>query len=266
VSQDTLRFGCFLAGLIGFVAWELVARHHHPTVPVSRRWLVNLSLGAINGLVTSVVCASCLLLASIEAAPWRYGVFNVLPAPGWLRVVLEVLLLDLVVYLLHRAFHRWPLLWRLHRVHHTDRDLDVTSASRFHAGEVVVSGVTKFTTVQLLGISPVGLITFEVFMLLSSQFQHANIRLPARVERTLWKVLVPPAMHRIHHHPLRITTDSNYGTLTSAWDRLFGTLRAAAPSDREFGLPESPRAPPLGLVELLLLPVRHPIPRSQESA
>jgi sterol desaturase/sphingolipid hydroxylase (fatty acid hydroxylase superfamily) len=256
MDQDTLRLSCFVAGLAGFAAWELVARHHRPTVPTGSRWLVNLSLGAINGMVTSVVCASCLLLASIEAAPWRYGPLNVLPVPGWLRIALEVLLLDLGVYLLHRAFHRWPLLWRLHRVHHTDRDLDVTSASRFHIGEVLVSGASKFTTVQLLGISPVGLIAFEVIMLLAAQFQHANLRVPAGVERVLWKTLVPPAMHRIHHHPLRITTDSNYGTLTSAWDRLFGTLRTTAPSDCEFGVPESPQAAPLGLVELLLLPAR----------
>ena len=92
-------------------------------------------------------------------------------------------------------------------------------------------------------------------MLLASQFQHSNVSVPARWDRALWKVLVPPAMHRIHHHPLRATTDSNYGTLTSAWDRLFGTLCTAAQSDREFGLPESPKAPPLGLVELLLLPL-----------
>ena len=235
---------------------EFAARHHDPTVRIGPRWVVNLSLGALNGTVTSVVCASCLLRASVEAVPWRYGPFNLLPAPAGLRVVLEILLLDLIVYLLHRAFHRSPLLWRLHRVHHTDRDLDVTSASRFHAGEVLVSGATKFTAVQLLGISPVGLIAFEVVMLLAAQFQHANLRVPARAGRLLWKVLVPPAMHRIHHHPLRATTDSNYGTLTSAWDRLFGTLCTAAPSDREFGVPESPQAPPLGLVQLLLLPLR----------
>jgi sterol desaturase/sphingolipid hydroxylase (fatty acid hydroxylase superfamily) len=143
----------------------------------------------------------------------------------------EVLLLDLLVYFPHRAFH-------------------------VHVGEVVVSAVSKFSAVQLLGISPAGLVAFEVVMLLAAQFQHSNVRLPAVVQRALWTALVPPAMHRIHHHPLRAATDSNYGTLASVWDRAFSTLRTEAPSDREFGVPDLPEAESLGLVALLLLPIR----------
>jgi sterol desaturase/sphingolipid hydroxylase (fatty acid hydroxylase superfamily) len=256
MSQDSLRLACFLAGLFGFALWELGARHHEPRVARGRRFAINLALGAINAVVTSAVCAFCLLLAASDAAPWRYGPFNWTPLPVWLRVALEALVLDLVVYSLHRAFHAVPVLWRLHSVHHTDRDLDVTSASRFHIGEVLVSGVSKFAAVQLLGVSASGLVAFEIVMLLAAQFQHANIRLASPVERALFEFLVPPAMHRIHHHPLRAATNSNYGTLTSVWDRVFSTLRRDAPSDREFGLPEFPEAQSLGLLQLLWLPFR----------
>lgn len=256
MTQDSLRLGFFFAGLFGFAASEFVARHHDPVVPRVPRWARNLALGALNGAVTSAVCASCYLLAANDAAPWRYGPLQWIALPLWVRVPLEVLVLDLLVYLLHRAFHAQPVLWRLHRVHHSDRDLDVSSASRFHLGEVLVSGVSKFSAVQLLGISPGGLVAFEVVMLLAAQFQHSNVWLPAAVERVLWRVFVPPAMHRIHHHPLRAATDSNYGTLLSVWDRAFSTLRSEAPSDREFGVPDLPEAQSLGLLALLLLPIR----------
>ena len=256
MTQDRIRLGFFLAGLVGFAVCEFVARHHDPVVPRGRRWAINLALGAVNGVITSAVCASCYLLAASDAAPWRYGPLQWLALPGWVRFPVEVLLLDLLVYFLHRAFHAQPVLWRLHRVHHSDRDLDVSSASRFHIGEVVVSGVSKFSAVQLLGVSPTGLVAFEVVMLLAAQFEHSNVRLPPVVHRALWRALVPPAMHRIHHHPLRATTDSNYGTLVSVWDRIFSTLRTEAPSDREFGVPDLPEAESLGLVALLLLPIR----------
>jgi sterol desaturase/sphingolipid hydroxylase (fatty acid hydroxylase superfamily) len=258
MTQENLRLGFFLAGLIGFAAWEFLARHHDPVVPRGRRWIRNLALGAVNGVVTSFVCASCFLLAANDAAPWRYGPLQLLAFPIWIRIPLEVVVLDLLVYGLHRTYHAQPLLWRLHRVHHTDRDLDVSSASRFHLGEVLVSASAKFSVVQLLGISPVGLVVFEIVMLLAAQFQHANVRVPAAAERALWRVFVPPAMHRIHHHPLRAATDSNYGTLLSAWDRVFATLRRDAPSDREFGVPELPEAQSLGLIALILLPIRKP--------
>ena len=258
MTQESLRLGFFLAGLLGFAVCELVARHHDPVVPRGRRFAINLGLGAINGVITTAVCAFCYLLAESEAAPWRYGPLQWLALPVFVRLPVEVLILDLLVYFLHRAFHAQPALWRLHRVHHSDRDLDVSSASRFHIGEVMVSAVSKFSAVQLLGISPAGLVSFEVVMLLASQFEHSNVRLPAALERALWRILVPPAMHRIHHHPLRAATDSNFGTLVSVWDRAFATLRTSSPSDREFGVPDLPDAQSLGLVALLLLPIRSP--------
>jgi len=256
VTQDGLRLGFFIAGLLGFALWEAAARHHDPVVPLPRRWITNLALGLLNGLVTSSAIALCLWLAARGAAPWRYGPLQWLGLPVAARLPLEVLLLDLLFYVLHRAYHTQPLLWRLHRVHHTDRDLDVSSASRFHVGEVAVSAVVTLAAVQLLGVSPSGLVAFEILMLLAAQFQHSNVRLPAGVERALWTFLVPPVMHRIHHHPMRAFRNSNYGAVVSVWDRAFSSLRTESPSDREFGVPELPSAESMGIVELLLLPLQ----------
>ncbi len=253
---EGLRLASFLVGLFTLLSWELTAPHHAPTVPRARRWVANLVFAATNGIVVSAVCFVCYVIAERGSVPWRLGPLQQLVMPLWLRLTGEVLVLDLLVYFLHRAYHGYPLLWRFHLVHHSDRDLDVTSASRFHLGEVTISGAAKFGTVQLLGISPTGLIGFEIVMLAAAQLQHANIRLPNAVESSLWLAFVPPAMHRVHHHPLRAATDSNFGTLVSFWDRLFGTLRPAAPSDREFGLPTLPDERALGPLRLFLLPFR----------
>jgi sterol desaturase/sphingolipid hydroxylase (fatty acid hydroxylase superfamily) len=144
-------------------------------------------------------------------------------------------------------------------VHHTDLDLDVSSASRFHTGEVLVASIVKLGLVVVLGIAPLGLVVFEVVMLACAQFQHANIRIPATLESLLWRAIVPPAMHRIHHTPIRADTDSNFGTILTLWDSLFGTFHRRAPDPvASFGVPEMREPARLGLVSLAVLPFRRP--------
>jgi sterol desaturase/sphingolipid hydroxylase (fatty acid hydroxylase superfamily) len=256
MSQSLVRLTLFLAGLFAFLSWEVVAPHHAPTTSKVRRWRVNLVLASLNGGVVSWLCAACYVLASRRWAPWRLGPFESLALPPWLRIPLEIVLLDLLAYGLHRAYHSAPMLWRFHRVHHTDLDLDVSSASRFHLGEVLVSSFVKLGVVALLGVSFLGLVAFEILLLVAAQFQHANIRLGPALERALWWTFVPPAMHRIHHTPDRRDTDSNYGTLLVAWDRLFGTMRRRVASAPPFGLEEWREPSPLGLLRLLVLPFR----------
>ncbi|HEU5169076.1 MAG TPA: sterol desaturase family protein, partial [Gemmatimonadales bacterium] len=260
VTQNLLRSAFFFAGLFTLLSWELAAPHHSPTVPRLRRWAANLGLAAINGGVVAGLCAACYAIAVAGALPWRAGPLELLGPPLWVRLPVEIALLDLVVYGLHRAYHRAPWLWRFHQVHHSDLDLDVTSASRFHLGEVLVSAGGKFTAVMLLGISPLGLVAFETVMLLAAQFQHANVRVRPAVERLLWWTFVPPAMHRVHHHPARADTDSNFGTLLVCWDRLFGTLRRAERDTAAFGLPEIDRARALRFGGLLVMPFRRADP------
>jgi sterol desaturase/sphingolipid hydroxylase (fatty acid hydroxylase superfamily) len=264
VSQDLLRFALFFAGLFTLLSWELAAPHHPPTAPRLRRWVANLGLAAINGLVVAGLCAACYAVAAAGALPWRVAPLQLFGLPLWARLPVEITLLDLLVYQVHRTYHRAPWLWQFHRVHHSDVDLDVSSASRFHLGEVLVSAGSKFCAVMLVGISPLGLVAFETVMLLAAQFQHANVRVGARIERLLWWTFVPPAMHRVHHHPARALTDSNFGTLLVCWDRLFGTLRRPGRDAAEFGLPGIESARALRLGGLLVMPFRRP--RSARSA
>ena len=252
---QSLRLPLFLFGLVTFLSWELARPHHRAEPRRVGRWLENLGLAAINGGVVTAVCYVCFFVAAQGWGPWQHGPFQKLAGLPALRIVLEIAILDLIAYGLHRAYHTAPLLWRFHAVHHTDADLDVSSASRFHLGEVAVSSVVKLAAFTLLGISPMGLVAFEVLMLLAAQFQHANIPLPARLERALWWTFVPPAMHRLHHYPERRLTDSNYGTILVLWDRLSGSLsRTERPA--RFGIEGATLPPPAGVGRLFAYPLR----------
>ena len=255
MSSSILRSIAFLVGLLGLRGAEVFRPHHPPTVSLRRRWITNLGLGLVNGAVVSLLCASCFLLTA-RGLP----AFAPLPRVAsnlWVQVLVAVLLLDLVTYALHRAFHRVPFLWRFHLVHHTDLDLDVSSASRFHTGEVLLASAVKLGLVVVLGIAPLGLVVFEVVMLACAQFQHANIRIPAALERLLWRTLVPPAMHRLHHTPTRADTDSNFGTILTLWDFLLGTFNRREPDAvASFGVSDMREPARLGLVSLAILPFR----------
>ncbi|HVS13504.1 MAG TPA: sterol desaturase family protein [Thermoanaerobaculia bacterium] len=252
---QSLRFPLFLLGLLTLLSWELVRPHHAPAPRRLGRWLENLGLAALNGGALTLVCWACFVIAARDWAPWRYGPFQAIAMPAAARVAGEIVALDLLVYWLHRAYHATPLLWRFHAVHHSDVELDVSTASRFHLGEVAVSGAAKLGAFTLLGISPLGLVAFECLMLLAAQFQHANVPVPRRLERVLWWILVPPAMHRVHHHPERSLTDSNYGTILTLWDRLFRSLQRVERPPR-FGIEGATGPDPRGVHRLLAYPLR----------
>lgn len=259
MTDSVTRLAAFACGLLGLRGIEVLAPDHTPTSPLGARWLTNLGLGLVNGLVVSFAIALWFAPSARTEFAAQLGLLRYLGLSGWTRLLLEVVLLDLGTYLLHRGYHVVPVLWRLHVVHHSDHDLDVSSASRFHTGEVLVSSILKIGAVVLLGISPLGLFVFETLMLACAQFQHANIRLPSKLETGLWWTVVPPAMHRIHHTPTREDTNSNYGTILTVWDWLFMTLRRRPPSSVPlFGVETLPDPRSLGLAGLLLLPMTLP--------
>jgi sterol desaturase/sphingolipid hydroxylase (fatty acid hydroxylase superfamily) len=250
-----LRFTSFIAGILGFRGTELLVAHHAPAVPLLRRWVSNLGLGLINGLIVSLACGFCFAF-SPASTPSPIGL-TLLPPP--LCITAEIIILDFITYIFHRAYHELPLLWRLHAVHHSDLDLDVSSASRFHPGEVLLSASAKVAIVFFLKISPLGLVTFETVMLGCAQFQHSNIQISAPIERWLWRFLVPPEMHRLHHSPNIADNNSNYGTILTVWDRALGTLNGRLRNAREpFGVAEL-GGRSLQLPALLLLPFRRVI-------
>lgn len=154
------------------------------------------------------------------------GLFNVVALPVWLELVLALLTLDLAIYLQHRLFHYAPVLWRLHRMHHSDLDVDVTTGARFHPIEILLSLGIKFVVIVPLGLPPLAVLLFEIGLNATSMFNHSNVRVSPAIERVLRCLVVTPDMHRVHHSVVRRETDSNFGFNFPWWDRLFGTYRA----------------------------------------
>ena len=205
----------FAARLIGF------ARNGTPWLRAGR----HLAMALLGTALTRLLVP----LGAIGAAAWageqNFGAFQQMDAPLWLEFALALVALDFAIYWQHRATHAWPLLWRLHRVHHTDAVLDASTALRFHPIEIALSMVYKVVVVALLGIDPLAVLVFEVVLNATALFSHANIQLPERIDRALALLLVTPAMHRVHHAPDVRRTNSNYGFCLSIWDRLFGSYR-----------------------------------------
>lgn len=225
----------------------------------SKRWITNLSLFALDTALVRLAIPLLMVGTAQWAAGAGWGLFNVLDWPIWLEFGLAILLLDLALYVQHWATHRIPLLWRLHKVHHADPDFDITTAARFHPVEIAASMLYKMGVVALLGPAVLAVFVFEVIFNAATIFTHANLSLPSSLDRLARKVFVTPDMHRIHHSTLRSETDSNYGTLLSGWDRLFGTYRDEAKAGQDglaIGLPDYQDDRPLGLGYSLLMPLK----------
>lgn len=197
-------------------------------------------------------------LGAIGAAAWaaeqNFGAFHQIDAQRWLEFALALLALDLAIYWQHRATHAWPLLWRLHRVHHTDAVLDASTALRFHPIEIALSMAYKIAIVALLGIDPLAVLVFEIALNATALFSHANVQLPERIDRALGWLIVTPAMHRVHHAPDTLRTNSNYGFCLSIWDRLFASFRGFRHRPDGDGFGVAAMAPDEGVVAMLKRP------------
>jgi sterol desaturase/sphingolipid hydroxylase (fatty acid hydroxylase superfamily) len=164
-----------------------------------------------------------------------FGLFNWLQVPDWIAFIASVIVLDLAIWAQHLLFHKVPILWRLHRMHHADLDFDATTGVRFHPVEVLLSMLVKLAVVAMLGPPAIAVMVFEVVLNASAMFSHGNLRLPSRVDRVLRWLIVTPDMHRVHHSVDRAEHDRNYGFNLSVWDRLFGTY-LAQPHDGHEGM------------------------------
>ncbi|HSO07152.1 MAG TPA: sterol desaturase family protein [Pelomicrobium sp.] len=216
--------GVFAAMALAETLWSRRARQ----LARPKRWLPNLALVAVDAAVVRLLFPAAAVGFAALAAREGWGLLNAWTLPPWAAFALGFLALDLAVYLQHVMFHAVPALWRLHRVHHADVDFDVTTGLRFHPLEIVLSMLIKFATIAVTGAPVAAVIAFEVVLNGAALFNHANLRLPAAVDRRLRWLLVTPDMHRIHHSMERAETDSNYGFSVSWWDRLFGTYRERA--------------------------------------
>jgi sterol desaturase/sphingolipid hydroxylase (fatty acid hydroxylase superfamily) len=205
-----------------------------------RRAARHLTLAAIGSLLTRLLLPLGAIGAATFAAAHGVGLLQLWNGPTLVEWGLAWIALDALMYLQHRLMHRIPWLWRLHRVHHTDRDLDASTALRFHPLEIALSMGFKMLAVIALGAEPEAVLLFEILLNASALFAHANLRLPDRIERVLGAIVVTPATHRVHHAPDRLRTDSNYGSVLVLWDRLFGSYRGQrrAPDGQGFGVAE----------------------------
>lgn len=227
--EGIIRLAIFLGLFALFAGAEAWLPRRDRRQSRARRWVTNWGITITNTLALRIMALGIPALAvgaALDASAQGWGLLNWLDWPGWVEVVLAVLVLDFAIWLQHLVTHKIPILWRLHRVHHADVDIDVTTAIRFHPVEIALSMLLKIGLVYLLGPSALAVILFEVILNGTAMFNHANIKLPLAADAVLRRVLVTPDMHRVHHSIHRIEHDSNYGFSLSIWDRLFGTYIA----------------------------------------
>jgi sterol desaturase/sphingolipid hydroxylase (fatty acid hydroxylase superfamily) len=241
-----------LAAALGFV---LLLEWSRPHAVLRRSWATNLGLWAAGVIVIGTLCGACGWATAQWASGRGFGLLAVLGAPSWLGAALGVVALDAVAYGWHRANHRIPVLWRFHRVHHADPAFHATTALRFHPGELLLALPVRLSAIVLLGVPAGGVLAFELAFGAANLLVHGNFDLPRRLERPLQRVLVLPALHRLHHSRERQELDSNFGTIFSCWDRWLATL---TPSDSarsiETGLPTLPPGARLSLARALVQP------------
>lgn len=244
-------------GLGGLLALEQVAPFKPPVDRKVRRYGRNLSISLAN----SAILDACLSAVVVAYVGWlgsrRIGLLHWTGLdPAW-NAALSIPFLDFSTWVFHKAYHEVPVLWRLHRVHHSDLDLDVTSASRFHIAEIMLSALYRLAVAALWGPTFQALTAFEATLLFCAQVQHSNIKLPGDWDRRLRWVFVTPDMHRVHHSVVRGETNSNYSTVFSVWDRLFASYKVEG-IDQDaltIGLPEYRRPDQVTLGKLMLMPL-----------
>ena len=237
--ESVLRLSCFLVVLMLLVAWEW-GMPRRQNIARRLRWPPNFGVFLINIVVLSLLPLTAVTTAyfSIEH---QFGLFVWLKMPLWLSVLLSLLVLDAAIYWQHRLFHLITPLWRVHRMHHTDLEFDVTTALRFHPVEIVVSMFIKAVVILLLGAPIVSVIAFEIILNSSAMFNHSNIRLPRSVDKYLRSVVVTPDMHRVHHSVHSSEHQFNFGFCLSVWDKIFGSYveqPGAGHEQMEIGLRE----------------------------
>ena len=242
MEQETLvRLGVFVAVFAIMAVFESLLPRRVRVLRRSIRWFGNLSLATLNAVLVPLVMPLVAMGMASLAQERGWGLLNLVEVPYWVAFVGSVVALDFVIYLQHVMFHAVPVLWRLHRVHHSDVELDVSSGIRFHIIEIFISMGIKIAAIMVMGPPVLAVLTFEVVLNATALFNHANVRIPLGLDRVLRLFLVTPDMHRVHHSIVRLETDSNFGFNLPWWDYLCGTYRgqpAAGHEGMTIGVPE----------------------------
>ena len=257
--EQYIRLAAFCGVFALMAIWEFTRPRR--TQPIGRgwRWPNNLGVVMVDTLLVRILFPTTAVGLALVDDARGIGLFNVVPLPARIGVLASVILLDLAIYLQHVLFHAVPLLWRLHRMHHADLDIDVSTGLRFHPIETLLSMVIKLAVVIALGAPAVAVLLFEILLNATSMFNHSNVRILEGFDRVLRWFVVTPDMHRVHHSVLSRETNSNFGFNLPWWDRLFGTYRAQPAAGHEamtIGIEQFREPRELGLDRMLLQPFR----------
>ncbi len=239
IQADSLRLGVFAGSLVTLAVLERAWPRRQPVAALARRWTTHGILLLLGALLARLAVPLGMLGAAEWARIQSFGGLHRVELPSWIEIGLAIVLLDLAVFGQHVASHRIDLLWRFHRVHHADLDLDASSGFRFHPFEIAASLVWKAGCAAALGAPAIAVVASEILLSTFALFTHANLRLPAGVDAFARVLLVTPDVHRVHHSTQMDETNSNFGFALIVWDRLFGTLRPqprAPHSSMELGL------------------------------
>jgi sterol desaturase/sphingolipid hydroxylase (fatty acid hydroxylase superfamily) len=256
-NEPAIRLGIFLGVFLVVALGELAAPRRRPISSKSARWFANIAIVAINTAILRFLFPVAAVGIAVIGTQKIWGLFNNVAVPYWVAVVLSVLILDFVIYLQHIMFHAVPLFWRVHMMHHADLDFDLTTGTRFHPIEIVISMLIKMAAIVLIGAPALSVIIFEVLLNGTSMFNHSNLFVPVRIDRLLRFFVVTPDMHRVHHSVLDFETNSNFGFNLPWWDRLMGTYRDQPKLGHEgmtIGLAQFRDASRLTLPKMLVLP------------
>lgn len=254
---------------IGIIVLSLIENAHpffdffrDSTSKRNRHYLKNLGIGLINAIVITLIFSGLWLWATVWSDQHTFGFLHWLePFFGEfdtpIRLLLVILLFDFWMYSWHRINHAIPFLWRFHKVHHSDPFMNVTTATRFHVGEIIFSSTLRIGILILLGMHLWELLVYEIIAVLVIQFHHANIQVPENLDRFIRRIIVTPSLHKVHHSDWQPETDSNYGTIFSFWDALLGTFRIRKNLDEiQLGLKEYKSEESQRFKNLLKLPLK----------
>ena len=227
--ETFFRLGIFIGVFVLMALWEILAPKRTLQVSKPLRWVNNIGLVFLNTAILHLLLRLVFPAAAVGFAilvdSKGWGLLNLFALPEVLSIILAVILLDMAIYLQHVLVHAVPALWRLHRVHHADLDIDVTTGARFHPIEIILSMGIKFAVIMIIGAPAIAVLIFEVVLNAMSMFNHSNIALPKPLDHIIRYLFVTPDMHRVHHSIIDDETNSNFGFNLSFWDRLFGTYR-----------------------------------------
>ena len=259
-SGSYIRLLLFWGGILFFLILELLAPYRKNTVSKPKRWINNLSLTLFNSIFLNLIFSAVLVGTATYVEVNKLGVLHLVQMPPWFRILATVVIMDFVLYVWHLLNHEVPFLWRFHRVHHSDINMDVSSATRFHLGELGISAIIKISLIFFLGAGLQGVLIFESALVLCAQFHHSSLRIPQWFERIFLILFVPPSMHRIHHSVIIRERNTNYGTIYSLWDRFLGTLKMNVDQAKiRMGVGPYQNPAKLNLHQLLAMPFTRPI-------